>query len=253
MRGRGVTERTMRLISDADILDVLRRGQLRHDLVRTRETREKNRIENAKKLVAEREAAIKKFDRDFPALEHAEAASLEQFREVSRRFEAARAETDGAYNARVAAQSEIDRRVDKYNAELICSANPLLRELVAKVSEIVSAARKIETESDVVRPENSQKMSFVGPRAAREARAFSAPRISGALSELVLAGADSDQNLRSVFDAGLAALPSGIGLRLIDGATARNSAVHERAMRDFAAARSRAGCGAQRCDEGCEP
>jgi hypothetical protein len=226
----------MKNLSDADFIQELKTGPLGRDFAATREA---DRLKRAKTLAKQRSDEEKRFVAEFPKLQSAEEKALVAFHEAAQRFEDAKRQADQAYFARTNAQAEVDKRLGAIAGEIMRSANPLYRELCAKLSAICDDARKItgfveKKRDDPSKPDTGLKVYT--NRAARHARMFLPTRIVNALSDLVLAGLDSDENLNAIYGAGIAALPHEETLRLEDGIPSQFSPRFEAAVEAFSEA-----------------
>ena len=232
----------MKQITDEEFLQELKRGPLGRDLAAIREA---ERLATAKKLAKERAAALTDFDAAFPALEQAEENALAAFREASEKLEQVRQEAHAAHVARTSLQREVGERIGEINGKISRVMNPLARELYLKLEQITEDARKIRLIQEERRDAPPSMVPTISKRkdvevftnrAARDARNFFPQRIANALAELVLAGCDSDANLNTVFNAGVAALPHENTLRLEDDAPSRFSPHFEAAVEKFSEA-----------------
>jgi hypothetical protein len=165
----------MKQLTDSQVIAHLRKGPLLRDVARANEA---DRLARAQARAKERAAALAAFEHGFPKLEDAERLSLAVFHEASKKLEDARRKADSAYFARTAAQAEVDRRLSSIDGEIMLAANPLYRELCAKLSQISDDARKIpglveKKRDDPSKPETSLKVYTNS--AARHARMFLPP------------------------------------------------------------------------------
>jgi hypothetical protein len=222
-------------LSDADFIRELKSGPVGRDLAATREA---DRLKRAKVLAKQRADEETRFVAEFPKFEAAEKKTLDFFHEAAQHFENAKRQADLAYFARVGAQTEVAKALGAINGELMLAANPLYREFCAKLSAIAIDARKITLFSETRRddPKKPLNNNVYTSRAARHSIMFLPVRIMNALSEVVLAGLDSDDNLSAIYDAGIAALPHEEALRLEDNIPSQYSPRFEAAVEAFSAA-----------------